>query len=179
MIRKPGKLLDRIDAIHERERHELSQSQRSVARVHVKKILDTHTAKFKSLRSRQTEERRAEREAQWAKTRTITLDVAKFRLIQQWESLPQPPAEPRPIKRAPAMEPPATPSPAKLEAQQPFNDAAGEQPPAGSDQPGPKLTKGFAEAANPPTKLSRAEQIRREMEEWRSRNTDRDQGREP
>src|SRR5262245_63595294 len=71
MIRKPGKLLDRIDAIHERERHELSQSQRSVARVHVKKILDTHTAKFKSLRSRQTEERRAEREAQWAKTRTI------------------------------------------------------------------------------------------------------------
>jgi hypothetical protein len=55
---------------------------------------------------------------------------------------------------------------------------ASQQPPAGRDPPGPQLTKTFSEAADRPTKLSRAEQIKRDMEEWRKRNPDRDCGRE-
>ena len=41
LIRSPGKLLDRIDAVHERERRALSRTEKTEAKIYTDRILDT------------------------------------------------------------------------------------------------------------------------------------------
>ncbi len=169
LIRNPGKLLDRIEITHQRERTWLAQIQKTKTRVHTSKILDDYAIKRDALVSRQTNERQQERAAQFAMTRTITLEHAKTSLRNERPPIEVAPSPPRTIHRAP-IDPPLEPKPAP----EVFRESTepGELPPLGD------AFRKAADPAPPAPQLSRSEQIKRDMAEWRKRNEGKDFGRE-
>jgi hypothetical protein len=124
-----------------------------------------HRAEFNALRDRQSGERQSEKDAQTARRRSVSFALAKAALIKEHEAA-RPLPEPRPLKR------PAEPMP----LQQRFREATAPPAPA----PAPPAEHQFKQAANGNARpaFSRAEQIKRDMEEWRRRNQGRDFGRE-
>lgn len=80
LIRDQGKLLDRIDAVHQKERRFLSQAEKAEKAILVEPILIRHESKFAQLRVQQTAERQVERDTQFALSRSITFDQAKSSL---------------------------------------------------------------------------------------------------
>jgi hypothetical protein len=89
LIRSPGKLLDRIDAVHERERRSLARIEKSEAKIYTDRIWTQHRVKVDRLIAEQTAERAALRENQFARTRGVTLELAKASLAAD---LPKEPA---------------------------------------------------------------------------------------
>ena len=83
LIRHQGKLLDRLDAVHQKERRALAQAEKFEKSELVEPILVRHQAKFMRLRAQQSAERQAERNAQFAQSRSITFDQAKTSLREQ------------------------------------------------------------------------------------------------
>ena len=81
LIRNQGKLLDRIDAVHQKERRSLAQAEKYEKSQLVEPILVRHEGKFARLRVQQTVERQVERDAQFAKSRSVTFEHAKASLL--------------------------------------------------------------------------------------------------
>ena len=189
-ITKPGRLLDLLEAAHERERTRLAQIQKAEAHVFGARIYDDYARKQDALLSRQTDERQAERERQFKESREVTFKDAKRSLIDEREARQN--AERAAKARADAernlaasQEAPA-PSPAREQAtgsiEQSAPAPAHRKPSEGGDAPG--LSEVFDKAADPPSQsepapeLPRSEELRRLMEEWRRNNPGRDFGRE-
>lgn len=162
LIRNPGKLLDRLEVTQQRERTWLAQMQKTETRVHTGKILDNYARKRDALISRQTDERQSERDAQFARTRTITLEHAKASLINERQPVDPLPQPERALVRA------RIPTPEMRHDPVTHRDT-------------PSIGEDFRRAADPeqpPPALSRSEQIKRDMAEWRKRNEGKDFGRE-
>lgn len=87
-IRRPGKLIERIEAVHERERRGLAQIEKAQTRVYSDRIWSQHRAKADRLMSEQAAERKTLRDAQYGRTRGVTLQHAKASLAAE------PPREP-------------------------------------------------------------------------------------
>ena len=140
----------------------MARQQKSETKVLTDVIWQRHRERFDALRVRQSAERQAEREQQAAQRRSISFELAKATLVVEREAMPEPMPEPRPIKRGPERVP----------LRELFEEA-GTSPP-------PPISREFDKAAKPdaPAPLSRAEQIKRDMEEWRKRNEGRDFGRD-
>lgn len=80
LILDHGKLLDRVDAVHEKERRALAQAEKAEKATMTEPILVKQQARFDQLRAAQDLERSAEREMQFAMSRTITFAHAKASL---------------------------------------------------------------------------------------------------
>lgn len=90
-IAKPGRLLDLLDAAHQRERTALAQIQKVEAHGHIGKILDGYAVKHNALLSRQSDERQAQRLDQFKETRKVTFKDARDSLIDEgWQPPPKP-----------------------------------------------------------------------------------------
>jgi len=165
LIRSGKKLQARVGQIHEQERRALAREAKSESKAMADLALHRHRAEFNALRDRQTGERQSERDAQAARRQSVSFALAKAALIKEHEAA-RPLAEPRPLRRS------AEPMP----LQQRFREATAPPPPA----PAPQAEQQFKQAANGNARpgFSRAEQIKRDMEEWRRRNQGRDFGRE-
>ncbi|MDP1592341.1 MAG: relaxase/mobilization nuclease domain-containing protein, partial [Prosthecobacter sp.] len=164
LIRSAKKLQARVGQIHEQERRELAREAKSENKAMADVAMRRHRAEFDAMRDRQMGERQSERDAQTASRRSVSFALAKAALIKEHEAA-RPLPEPRPLKR------PAEPMP----LQQRFREATAPPAPA----PAPPAEHQFRQAANGNARpaLSRAEQIKRDMEEWRRRNQGRDFGR--
>jgi hypothetical protein len=79
-IRRPGKLLERIEAVHERERRSLAQMHHGHAKVHTDRIWSQHRTKADHLIAAQAAESQALRDQHFTKTRGVTLAHAKASL---------------------------------------------------------------------------------------------------
>ncbi len=79
-IRSPGKLLDRIDAVHERDRRSLSRVEKTEAKIYTEKIWTQYRTKVDRLIAEQTSERASLRNEQFGRTRGVTLEHAKASL---------------------------------------------------------------------------------------------------
>lgn len=91
-IAKPGRLLDLLEAAHQRERTALAQIQKVEAHQHIGKILDGYAVKHNALLSRQSDERQEQRLDQFKETRKVTFKDARDSLIDEgWEPPPKPP----------------------------------------------------------------------------------------
>ncbi len=159
LIVKPGALLDAVDRMYERKRQKVAFLRRQETFEYTDKIMARHKEKAAALSNRQ----KAEREAQWAeqraaRTASTSFSKAKEELAAEREANQPPPPE-REIKRGPQNE----------RVSEAFETVA--------QKPEPEAARPFREAAKPET-LSRAEQIRRDMEAWRQRHGGRDMGRE-
>ena len=80
LIRDQGKLLDRLDSVHEKERRFLAQAEKAEKAILVEPILTRHESKFMQLRAQHASERQAERDSQFAKSRSISFEQAKSSL---------------------------------------------------------------------------------------------------
>ena len=83
LIRHQGKLLDRLDAVHERERRSLAQAEKAEKAMLTEPIIVRHDKAFQKLRARQSDERMEERDRHFAETRKVTFDQAKASLTAQ------------------------------------------------------------------------------------------------
>jgi hypothetical protein len=77
LILDQGKLLDRLDAVHQKERRALAQAEKSEKATMVEPIMVRHKERFLALRARQSAERKHERDAQFADTRNISFAQAR------------------------------------------------------------------------------------------------------
>ena len=156
---------------HEAARRILARQQREDVKLHTRAIEAEHRAAFDELKDRQAAMRQVERAAMFAQTRTVTFGTAKQSLMDDQQKAM---AE-RPFKRAVEPEPEATrPKPddkEHLPTMEQRLDRPSERPTAAQDF-------GKAADAGQAAPLSRSDQIRRDMVEWRAKNKDRDLGRE-
>lgn len=162
LIRSGDRLAKRLAQVHEQERRSMARQQKTETKVLTDVIWQRHRERFDALRVRQSAERQAERDQQAQQRRSISFELAKATLAVEREAMPEPMPEPRPIKRGP--------EPVRLRTL--FEEAGKSEP--------PPISREFDKAAKPQESavLSRAEQIKRDMEEWRKRNEGRDFGRE-
>jgi len=77
LIRHQDKLLDRLDAVHLKERRALAQAEKYEKSKLVEPILAKHEVTFKNLKEYQAAERSGEREAQFEASRSISFAEAK------------------------------------------------------------------------------------------------------
>lgn len=133
LIRDQGKLLDRLDAVHQKERRFLAQAEKAEKALLVEPILVRHESKFAQLRAQQTAERQVERDNQFAQSRSVSFEQAK----------------------------------ASLRADPYVHDSV--RGPFKRDQD---------ENRSSTEQLARAEEIKKQIDEWRKRNPGRDFGRE-
>ena len=122
LIANPQKLADRLETVHNRERRALAQIEKTRVHAHADKIWSQHAVKLDRLKSEQSAERLQQREAHFAATRAVNLEMAKASLAQ--------------------------------------DGAAPARTPANTNE------------------FRRADEIKRQMAEWRQRNAGRDFGRE-
>lgn len=165
LITSPKRLRKHVGQMHERERRELAREVKTETKAMSEQVWRRHRQEFSALRDRQTGERQSERDAQALRRKTISFGLAKAALIKEHEAA-QPAPEPRSFKYEPALSP----------LQKSFQEVADPPPP----EPAPEAEREFNQAANdnPQPTLSRAEQIRRDMAEYRKRNQGLDFGRE-
>lgn len=164
LIRSQARLQKRIGAVHEHEKRTLAREAKTETKLSTDRVMERHRQQFETLRNRQAVERQAEKVAQNLRRQSISFATAKAGIVREQETA-RILASARPIK-APSR-------PAPLPER--FHDAAA--PPAESalDIPEQRGTPANANARPP---LSRAEQVKRDMEAWRARNPGRDPGRE-
>ncbi len=121
-----------------------------------------HKEDMGSLRDKHSAERQVERDTQTAQRKSVSLEMAKASLSADRANASRP-FQPAP---APVVE---APTPAK-EPTTPIKET-----------PTPSVEPEFNAAAKPEAEaapLSRADEIKRDMAEWRKRNDDKDFGRE-
>jgi len=157
LIRSSRKLLSRVASIHERERRTLARASKSESKAMTDVIWRRHKEDMGSLRDKHSAERQAERDGQAVQRKSVSLELAKASLSADRA------AAPRPFQPAPAPTPVVeAPAPAK-------------------EQTTPSVEQQFKQASDPspaPAPPSRADEIKRDMAEWRKRNDDKDFGRE-
>lgn len=83
LIRHHDKLLDRLDAVHQKERRSLAQAEKYEKSQMVEPILASQQVKFSDLRARQAAERQSERDAQFTATRSVSFAEARKSLREQ------------------------------------------------------------------------------------------------
>jgi hypothetical protein len=83
LILDGGKLMDRLDVAHQRERRSLAQIEKAETRIYTDRIWTLHKAKFDRLKEEQARERQAVRDEHFARTRGITLQHAKASLMTE------------------------------------------------------------------------------------------------
>ncbi|MGE0851889.1 MAG: hypothetical protein AB7O44_20080, partial [Hyphomicrobiaceae bacterium] len=88
LIRRPGKLLSRIEAVHTRERRELAQIEKAELHVYSDRIWAQHAGRVDRLKAEQSAERTQQRDAQYAVTRGVTLQMAKASLAAEAQKVP-------------------------------------------------------------------------------------------
>lgn len=152
------KLLARLSERHAFERKTLARAQSARRAELSENIRKTDKQKFAKLAAQQ----QTERQAQWdrhnqIKDAQISFQNAKQELLAEREPA-QEPTPPRPLTRRP-------------------REQIGDRFAQAAEKPSPQAKDRFQEAAGKDA-LSRSQQIARDMEVWRRRNGDRDQGRE-
>lgn len=83
LILRPERLLNRLEAVHEKERRTLARVEKFETRSLTDRIWQNHDAKFARLREEQAAERQHERDHQFAGTRSISFAMAKASLIAE------------------------------------------------------------------------------------------------
>ncbi len=151
-IRSPSMLQQRVQDLHEQARRSLAQAAKADTAALTGPIWEAHKAQMEALRQRRELEREQEREAQTKRREAITFKTAKEQLVEERRSLWQ-----RAFRRTGS-----TPS-----------QQTGRQ----SDQGRSASVKEQFKQATTPTR-SRADDIKRDMADWRKRNKGKDQGRE-
>ncbi|MGD9924842.1 MAG: relaxase/mobilization nuclease domain-containing protein [Hyphomicrobiaceae bacterium] len=179
LILSPKRLQKRVADLHLRERREMAREEKTEKKQLTDGILDHHKRAMHLMQERHTAERQREKSDQALQRSSISFDLAKAALADARSNLPRPfvrDVDPRPERqpmplpeRAPPPLPPRGAPPPAVQEQ--FREAAPEPPP-------PPMASQFDRAAEPDPPLSRAEQIRRDMAEWRKRNEGKDFGRE-
>lgn len=86
LILDGGKLMDRLDVAHQRERRSLAQIEKAETRIYTDRIWTQHKAKFDRLKDEQASERQAVRDEHFARTRGITLQHAKASLMTELQA---------------------------------------------------------------------------------------------
>lgn len=99
LIRNPAKLAGRLETVHARERRSLAQMEKTQAHVYADRIWSQHAVRLEKLKSDQSAERRQQREAHHAATRSVTLQMAKASLAQDCATPDQIPANTNGFKR--------------------------------------------------------------------------------
>lgn len=164
LIGSQSRLQKRIGAVHEHEKRTLAREAKTETKLATDRVMEGHRQQFDTLRDRQAAERQAEKVAQNLRRQSVSFASAKATLVQEQEAA-------RMLAMARPIKAPSRPAPLPER----FHDAAAppaEQGTTSAQQPGMPAN------ANAPPPLSRAEQIRRDMEAWRARNPGRDLGRE-
>ncbi len=156
-IRAPARLQQRIGDLHEQERRALARQSKAESKALTDAVWQRHKGGMALMRDVQLGERQSEKAAQAQRRPSISFDLAKAALTAEHENAP------RPFHRAPEQAPERTPVPQPKTSELPpvqveFDKAADQTP--------------------PPAPLSRADEIKRDMAEWRKRNEGKDQGRE-
>lgn len=152
-IKYPDRLYNLLIATHARERAGLSQIEKAATHRYTGKILDDYARRHNALLSRQTDERQAQRLEQFKETRKVTFADARDSLLKDLKDSPPE----RDFKRPEA--------PHVGEA---FEKAAEDS----------SVFPDNSEELKRQEEQLRAEEIRREMAEWRKKNRGRDFGRE-
>jgi hypothetical protein len=172
-IRHTGQLLLYVEDVHRKERGRLAQVQRAELRYFTDRILADYGRKYDGLLARQSDAREEAARDLYLRVRGITIADAKASLV---EDLPHTdPSEPRPFKR--------------LALRTETGEASSRDVPDISPLPFslpdpsqvPRLDGIFNQSAAPDSAApppTRAEDIRRQMEDWRKRNPGQDFGRE-
>ncbi len=80
LIRRPSKLLARLEAVYERERRTLARTEKADLSVYHERIWQQHKVRIGKLKDEQASERTAQREDHFIATRAITLELAKASL---------------------------------------------------------------------------------------------------
>ena len=159
LIASPDKLMKRVLDRQDDDRRFLGRLQRHRANELGDVIKQEHRARMDRLAAQHNAERKALIDQQKTEANDrASFKQAKEELAAQAEAS-RAPAPERPFKRGPR------------------NERVSETFAKEAENPAPPAAEQFKEAAAH-EKLSRADQIRRDMEEWRKRNRDRDQGRE-
>jgi hypothetical protein len=168
LILSPKRLQKRVADLHLRERREMAREEKTEKKQLTDVILDYHKGAMQLLTARHTAERQREKNAQTLQRGTISFDLAKAALADARATIP------RPFVRAPDPRPERQPMPPPERAPPPL-PPRGIPPPvaeqfreASPEPPPPPLASQFERAADP-APLSRVEQMRREMAEWRKR----------
>jgi hypothetical protein len=184
-INNPGRLLDLLDLVHTKERTHLAQIQKADGHQYTGKAFDTYARRLDAMLSRHTDERQAQRTQQFADTRTVTFMDAKQHLKAERDLAQAAPAAAR-LPDLPPLQPTGVakpPAPEKAPDAQPGPPAPTQAPKTDvRDASGPDVSDAFNQAAEPVQSndepLSRSDEIKRDMEQWRRNNPDRDEGRE-
>ena len=164
LIKSPARLLKRVGSVHEHERRQLARESKVAGKEATEQVWQAHRAYFGLLRDRQAVERKTERDAHAQRLKSVSFALAKASLVREVEAV-QMTASARPFKQ------PDGPAPLPHR----FHNAAA--PPDLASEATPQQQDTAANANAPPA-LSRSEQMKRDMAEWRRRNTGRDLGRE-
>ena len=168
-----GQLLLYIEDVHRKERSRLAQVQRAELRYFTDRILADYGRKYDALLSRQSDAREEAARDLYLRVRGVTIADAKASLV---EDLPRAiPTAPRPFKRL-ALRP---------ESEGVSSHAVPDMPPLPFSLPDPsqvpRLDEIFNQNAAPDSASlpqPRADDIPRQMEDWRKRNPGQDFGRE-
>ncbi len=165
LIRSGKQLQRRVANIHEQERRALARQSKTEGKELTGALWQRHKFMMTALRDRQATERHAEKDAQTLRRKSVSFAMAKAALATELANAQRPfQRPPDPIPERQPMPPPER-----------FREAppkAAEPPPVRSE---------FHKSVNdvpPSPALSRAEQIKRDMEAWRAHNQGRDFGRE-
>lgn len=178
LILSPKRLQKRVADLHLRERREMAREEKTEKKQLTDVILDYHKGAMQLLQGRHTAERQRERDAQVLKRGTISFDLAKAALVNERANMP------RPFIRAPDPKPERQPMPPPERGPPPLPPRGAPPPPIQEQfrevapEPAPPPMASLFERAADHAPLSRAEQIRREMAEWRTRHEGKDLGRE-
>ncbi|MEQ1698158.1 MAG: hypothetical protein ABL901_20200 [Hyphomicrobiaceae bacterium] len=170
-INRPVDRVRDLDREHEQARRSLARQQRQDTKLHTDAIEAEHRAAFDIMKERQAIEREAGRAATFEETKGVTFMAAKEAILDERQR-----AAERPFKRAPEPERTAEP---KTKADDKESLLTMEQR---LDRPSerPTAAQDFGKAAQggQAAPLSRADQIKRDMADWRERNQGKDFGRE-
>jgi len=162
LIQSPKKLQARVAQMHERDRRELAREAKFETKTMSDGAMQRHLVEFSAMRDRQSGERQSKRDVQTVRRQGVSFTMAKAALTKEHEQA-RPLSEPRPFKRPSEQRP----------VRDRFQDATAPPPPQAPQREFKQAANGNARS-----ELSRAEQIRRDMAEWRKHNQGRDFGRE-
>ena len=80
LVRRPGKLLSRMEAVHTRERQQLARSEKAELSIYSDRIWTHHGARIERLKAEVSAERDQQRQDHFAATRGVTLQLARASL---------------------------------------------------------------------------------------------------
>lgn len=167
LIRSGQKLQSRVADIHEQERRALARESKFESKALTDAIWQRHKSDMGWLRDKHSAERQSERDAQAMQRKSVSFELAKAALSAERAQAP------RQFTKAPDPVPVRQPMPPPERSKQPSAPSKMAAPPPLEQQ-----FKQAVDATAPQAALSRSEQIKRDMADWRRRNEGNDFGRE-